>query len=1378
MQQSPQCAPPDVRSLRLNCPEAAPWAKAAAKAKPPSWLKACFVVLLLLAAYIQTNTVAYAQGANCTSNDIGGVVFRDYNANGVRDAREPGLSGIGVTAYNSSNQLVLSVTTTISGSYVLPGVAAPVRLEFTGLPSYVQEGAFGKDSGTSVQFVNAATCAANFGVNNPAQYCQTGDKLYLATSCYVRAGATSPISNVLYSFQYMAGAVDNGSNLPPAFATPAPNNLAHESQIGATWGQAWRSSTKTLYLAAFMKRHTRFGPGGPAAIYQVGLNPQNGLTTNTPSLLVNLDTVFPASAPVAGDDVHDPNDTAHDPKAFDAVGKYSLGDLDISDDGNTLFVVNLYDKRIYAIPIADPTQTRRFTAPVLAPADCAAADVRPFALKVNDGRAYVGITCSGESTPGDLSKIGLFVYSFATNAVPTGTGDVAAPTYSEALRFIGAGTTGMGYLRFNNKTWKTWTSDFNAILTASSNNSKQMRYPMPMLTDLEFDNGDMILGVRDRLGDMIGRMAYSPNIADNTLYDGRSTGDILRACYTGSNWLMESNSQSAPGCITHFGPTAGAYATNPPKPNFREGPGGGEFFHDDDQNKVYPWDQHPEHTVGGLAQVPGFNDVVVDGYDPIAGVANANLGGIDWLNNSTGSSSREYVIFDTKVPGTFGKTNGLGDLEALCDPAPLEIGNRVWNDTNGNGIQDAGETGIDNVTVELYRNGVLVGTTTTANGGQYYFNNANVTLNGAFGIVPGTGAAGGASEYEVRIPNATGASQQASLAGLNLTQALADPSAAGFLRDDNGILNGVNATYAIPYVDLAAVGDNNHSYDFGFTAAAPPAFIDLEIVKTVTPGVYTLGTNTNVTFVFTVTNHGPQDVTNANVADSQPANVTFNSWTCAIGAPGAGSVTNACGAANGSGDIATTVTLNNGATAIFTINATITSAATGTIINTASESLPPGSTQNPNQNLPDQSSAQVTPGVPPLSLGNQVWNDANNNGLIDPGEVGIPNVTVNLYLDSNQDGVPDGPAIATQQTNSGGYYLFTNLAPNGYIVEVIPPAGYTSSTGNNSEPAPSPNTNLTDGDDNCTMINGVARTGSVTLTIGGAPLNEQATPGIPDTAADNNANYTVDCGFFLPTTPGLASLGDFVWQDTNKNGVQDTGEAPVAGVTVTLFSGTGTQLAVTTTDASGLYHFTNLQPGDYSVCFTLPTGQQFTQANQGSNDALDSDADPTTGCTPKITLTAGQNDLTWDAGITPIPAALGGCTWDDGVTNQSDGIRQPTEKLLTGVTVILRDQNGNEIGRTTTDANGCYLFDNLTPGNYVVSFVLPQGYSNFTITQSGTNGSDPNPITGQTVTIKLPAGTRDLTWDAGFVRAPTGLPPGDEPQAANRIFLPLVNQVQ
>ena len=89
----------------------------------------------------------------------------------------------------------------------------------------------------------------------------------------------------------------------------------------------------------------------------------------------------------------------------------------------------------------------------------------------------------------------------------------------------------------------------------------------------------------------------------------------------------------------------------------------------------------------------------------------------------------------TQTPYTFGKANGMGDVLVLCDSAPIEIGNRVWRDVNGNGIQDANENGIDSLTIELYRDGVKVGETTTSNGGQYYFNASNVTLNGATGIV-------------------------------------------------------------------------------------------------------------------------------------------------------------------------------------------------------------------------------------------------------------------------------------------------------------------------------------------------------------------------------------------------------------------------------------------------------------------------------------------------------------------------------------------------------------------------------------------------------------------------------------------------------------------
>jgi hypothetical protein len=84
-----------------------------------------------------------------------------------------------------------------------------------------------------------------------------------------------------------------------------------------------------------------------------------------------------------------------------------------------------------------------------------------------------------------------------------------------------------------------------------------------------------------------------------------------------------------------------------------------------------------------------------------------------------------------------------------------------------------------------------------------------------------------------------------------------------------------------------------------------------------------------------------------------------------------------------------------------------------------------------------------------LKLGDLVWDDLNNNGIKDAGESGISNVTVKLYRDTNNDNVPDGAAIATQVTTSTGNYLFTGLEPDNYIVGIIAPAGYISSTGKN-----------------------------------------------------------------------------------------------------------------------------------------------------------------------------------------------------------------------------------------------------------------------------------------------------------------------------------------
>ncbi len=141
------------------------------------------------------------------------------------------------------------------------------------------------------------------------------------------------------------------------------------------------------------------------------------------------------------------------------------------------------------------------------------------------------------------------------------------------------------------------------------------------------------------------------------------------------------------------------------------------------------------------------------------------------------------------------------------------------------------------------------------------------------------------------------------------------------------------------------------------------------------------------------------------------------------------------------------------------------------------------------------------------------------------------------------------------------------------------------------------------------------------------------------TAGENDLTW--DAGLYQTT-----SLGDFVWNDLNADGIQDAGEAGIDGVTVNLYAGDGTFLASTTTAGGGLYLFDNLTPGDYYVEFVPPAGYVISPQDQGGNDAADSDANPATGQTVTTTLVANENDLTWDAGLYQ-PASLGDFVWND-----------------------------------------------------------------------------------------------------------------------------------
>ncbi|AUD02649.1 SdrD B-like domain-containing protein [Spirosoma pollinicola] len=349
---------------------------------------------------------------------------------------------------------------------------------------------------------------------------------------------------------------------------------------------------------------------------------------------------------------------------------------------------------------------------------------------------------------------------------------------------------------------------------------------------------------------------------------------------------------------------------------------------------------------------------------------------------------------------------------------------------------------------------------------------------------------------------------------------------------------------------------------------------------------------------------------------------------------------------------------------------------------------------------------------PIASLGDYVFLDTNKNGIQDTGDTPISGVTATLYT--------NGVASATTVTDVSGLYSFTGLTPgtsNSYVVGFTAPSGYTATAQN----AGSDDTKDSDADPT------TGKTQSVTLAVG-----------------ENNP--TLDAGFYLLT----ASLGDYVFEDVNANGIQEPTDKPIAGVTVTLLS-SGTLVANTTTNASGLYSFTGLTPGvPYSVSFTAPTGFTATTQNTGSDDALDSDGNPVTGLTGVYTLTANENNTTVDMGYYK-PASLGDFVFVD--ANKS-GQQDAGESPMPGVIVTLVS-NGTVIATTTTNSSGLYRFTGLTPDvPYSVSFTTPVGYT-ATTPLSGTDKTvDSDPVNGITASVTLASGENNPTLDAGFYLAP------------------------
>ena len=205
----------------------------------------------------------------------------------------------------------------------------------------------------------------------------------------------------------------------------------------------------------------------------------------------------------------------------------------------------------------------------------------------------------------------------------------------------------------------------------------------------------------------------------------------------------------------------------------------------------------------------------------------------------------------------------------------------------------------------------------------------------------------------------------------------------------------------------------------------------------------------------------------------------------------------------------------------------------------------------------------------------------------------------------------------------------------------------------------------------------------------------------------------------------VASIGDFVWEDDNGNGIQDPDESGVNGVTVNLFadfnndgqpdiagfaSCTTTTSNNPTTGEPGYYSF-DVYEASYVVEFVAPTGFTFTPQAQGGDRTTDSDVNPATGLSNTIAISAGQNILDIDAGFF-TSSGLGGVVFNDVNAN---GVFDEDEVGVNDIVITLFDVNGEEVGTLTTSTNevtgevGSYCFEDLPPAVFFSQISLPEG---------------------------------------------------------------------
>lgn len=788
---------------------------------------------------------------------LSGIVFDDFNNDGNRDvavqsgvAFDIGVGDVTLTAYDGNGvvqglaiscngfnrfqgNLLIPCTNAERGQYsmVLAG-PGPYRIEATNLPAGFQNGIVGTGSDTSVGFIPdlaGANAVADFAIQVPGETCQNNPDL--VTTCAANGDPLNPA--IPNNPGNLPALVTWGYRAAPGQGPVADAPLAIASQIGSTWGVAVQrpaapgAAGPRIFTSAYVKRHAGLGPLGVGGIYLI--DPVGPTVTNfvdVATIGIGVSVNFPTNAARGLGALNLPS---IDVQAFGATGKVGIGDIEMSEDGRTIWLTNLNDRDVYSIFVDNPPRTptaadvRRWPAPWANDAFCPNGVGRPWGLKTYRGLVYVGVVCTGEfaGTPADL---GMYVYALDPNN----------GIYTLALNLPVILNYPRGYVWNQMPTvgnWQTW----NDIYTDARYNIgpfNGLGRPQPIVSDIEFDaDGNMIIAFMDRTGNQIGWRNYRPTVPPIgtdplTLVNPYPGGEILKACRgAGGGWAIENNGSC--------GGVAGTGVGN----GF--GPGGGEFFAFDRFRITGLFPAHHETSFGSLTQMPGAPEVVLTAEDT---GDNFDSGGVNYFTTATGAKFGGDELYFAPGTGTgfFGKANGLGDMEVLCSVVPaIEIGNRVWLDSRQNGVQDPDENPIAGVNVNLYDcQGNLLGTAVTDAQGRYGFTSAAVPGQPWVVSVPAMVAN---TCYQIRLDDPADYAPGGPLQNLFATLVIGDTPATG-MRDSDGSVNDPNrlagaGNFPIRLIRTQDWGWNNHTYDFGFNNIPPVPLTPTPGTGQVAPGL-------------------------------------------------------------------------------------------------------------------------------------------------------------------------------------------------------------------------------------------------------------------------------------------------------------------------------------------------------------------------------------------------------------------------------------------------------------------------------------------------------------------------------------------------------------